>query len=301
MSDKVLIHDISYHQGDLKKYWPLFREKGVAAIIIQSTNGLAYQQYFHDTAKIAKAEGFLVGSYHYFRQQIQNAEGTWYTCDPLKQAQNYFNWVSKSGVEMDLPPALDVEHGGNPTLSAGSVDKTLGHIEKLFNQIPIIYSSPSILTGFAKETWARNPLWLAHYTTEDKVIIPKPWTRYTLWQFSDKVTYTPPGSTVKKPIDHNWFNGDLLDLAEFCNIGEIEPQPGQEPNKVRVKPYMKYDYLRFRSRPELYPGTTLVVGRGDEMKLLSPKKVQGDIQYWHVELDGFQGYVSAGEEYTEAF
>jgi lysozyme len=227
--EKVLVHDISYHQGDLAKYWPLFKAKGVQAIIIQATNGLAYQQYFHDTAKIAKAQGFYVGSYHYFRQQIRNVEGSWYTCDPLKQAQNYFNWVQKSGVKMDLPPVLDVENGGNPYLSSTTVQNTLSFIEKLFGQVPMLYSSPSVLNGFAKDTWTKYPLWLAHYTTEDKIQVPKPWKTWTLWQYSDKVTYTPPGSTVRKPIDHNYFNGDLASFRKFFKLAAGGTQPTTPP------------------------------------------------------------------------
>ena len=290
--DKVLVHDISHYQGDLTKYWPLFRDKGCKAIIIQSSNGLAYQQYFKYAAEAAKEQGFLVGSYHYYRQQIQNIEGTWYTCDPLKQANNYFNWVTKCGVEMDLPPALDVENGGNPTLSSSSIEKTLGHIERLFRRIPMVYSNPTILKGLAKPTWARYPLWLAHYAPTPT--IPAPWTQYTLWQFSDKITYTPEGSTAKKPIDHNWFNGNELDLYYFCYNGEEPPMPEPVVKYVRVK----VPWLRFRSKPELYPGDTPVVGQGVLLKVTGDK-VTTDITYYPVEIDGFKGFVSAGSSFTQ--
>jgi GH25 family lysozyme M1 (1,4-beta-N-acetylmuramidase) len=83
----------------------------------------------------------------------------------------------------------------------------------------MIYSSPSILGGLAKPGWERYPLWLAHYTTEEKIMVPKPWTKWTFWQYSDRTTYTPAGSTAKKPIDHNWFNGDLNDLEIYCFNG----------------------------------------------------------------------------------
>jgi lysozyme len=295
--EKILFHDISYWQRDLTAYWDLFKAAGCRAVIIQSSNGLAYQNYFDYAAHEAKERGFLVGSYHYYRQKIQNEEGTWYTCDPLKQASNYFNWVSKCGVSMDLPPALDIENAGNPYLSAASIEKTLGFIEKLFGRVPLVYSNPSILHGLALLAWKRYPLWIANYAAEP--FIPEPWECWTIWQYSDKLTYTPPGSTVKKPIDHNYFYGSEIDLMDFCYSEGAIPMPDPVERFVRVKLDMKSDYLRFRKSPDLYPGRTLVVGRGDVLKLLSADKVAGDIQYWHVEFDGYQGYVSAGAAYTE--
>lgn len=229
--DKVLVHDISYYQGDLSKYWQLFKEKGCEVIIIQSSNGLAYQNYYKETIKIAKDLGFYVGSYHYYRQHIPNREGSWVACSPTRQAENYFNWVEKAQVKLDLPPILDVENGGNPQgVSYSAVNACLKHIEILFGRKPMIYSSPSILNGLAKAGWEQYPLWLAHYTTENKISIPKPWTKWTLWQFSDRITYTPAGSTAKKPIDHNWFNGSLKDLKNFITASGGGSTPTTPPS-----------------------------------------------------------------------
>jgi len=232
--DKVLIHDICYYQGDLTKYWQLFKDKGCKAIIIQSSNGLAYQNYYKETIKIAKGLGFLVGSYHYYRQHINNREGSWVACNPIAQAENYYSWTEKAGVELDLPPILDVENGGNPQgVGYSAINSCLGRVEKLFGRIPMIYSSPSILSGLAKPGWERYPLWLAHYTTEEKIMIPKPWTKWTFWQFSDRTTYTPAGSTAKKPIDHNWFNGSLSDLKKFITATGGNPSTPVPPPDVK--------------------------------------------------------------------
>jgi len=222
--EKVLIHDISYYQGDLSSYWQLFKDKGCRGIIIQSSNGLAYQNYYKETIRIAKDFGFLVGSYHYYRQHINNREGSWIPCSPIRQAENYYNWTQKAMVELDFPPVLDVENGGNPQgVGYSGVNSCLQHIERLFGRTPMIYSSPSILNGLAREGWERYPLWLAHYTTEDKIFIPKPWKNWTMWQFSDRITYTPAGSTLKKPIDHNWFNGSMDELVDFLGISGSYP------------------------------------------------------------------------------
>jgi len=301
MSDKTLVHDISYWQGNLSKYWQMFKDKGCAAVICQSTNGLGYQRYFHDTAPQIKEQGFLVGSYHYYRQHIQDSYGNWIACDPVKQADNYFNWVTKSGIPMDLPPILDVENGGNPQgVSAGGVDKCLRRIEERFGRIPIIYSNPNILNGLAITAWKKYPLWIAHYTTEDKIYVPKVWDKWTIWQFSDKITYDIKNSadvvTERKPIDHNWFNGDLMDLYAFCGLGEIEP-PTEPPIVVPQDEYVRVvncEWLSFRNRPEVYPGDRPAIGP----RMSEPAKVLERKDGWlKVELSGGDvGWIS--ERYT---
>lgn len=224
---RVLIHDISNWQGDLSRYWQLFKDKGCKAIIIKATEGLAFYNYWKDTAPIVKEQGFLLGSYHYYRQHIQNLNQDWVSCSPTRQAENHFNWLEKCSIKPDLPPALDVEPGNNPQgVGSAGVESCLNRMEQLFGRTPILYSNPSTLTGIAKPHWIKFPLWLAHYTSEEKVTVPKPWVGWTIWQFSDKVTYTPAGSTVKKPIDHNWFNGSEKDLLAFCGMsGQDQPPP----------------------------------------------------------------------------
>ena len=274
MSEKTLVLDCSYWQGDLSRYWQLFKDKGVKAIIIQSSNGLAYQDYFHATAEEAKKQGFLVGSYHYYRQHIPSTSGAWITCDPKKQAMNYYNWVSKCPVAMDLPPALDFENGGNPQgVFYSGATSCLTTVENLFKRTPMIYSSPSILSGLAQASWGKYPLWLAHYTTEDRVLVPKFWDNYTLWQYTDKETYTPPGSTLKKPIDHNWFNGSYEDLLKFCEIGEA-PEPNEPPDPNQPKQVITTVPLRGRATPVYIAGeSALVFKRGQVLEVADKAEV----------------------------
>ncbi len=231
--DRVLVHDVSHWQGNLATYWQMFKDNGCKAVIIKATEGLAYYNIFKEHAEQAKAAGFKVGSYHYWRQQIKNLEGTFVNCDPIRQADNYFNWVQKCGVEMDLPPALDIEQGNNPFLTATVIEKCLRHIELKFGRVPLVYSSPNVLMNIlGNPAWGKYPLWLAHYTTEDKVTVPKAWKTWTLWQFSDKITYDKKNSAgtiiSRKPIDHNWFNGGEAEFNNFLRASNPALQPAAE-------------------------------------------------------------------------
>jgi hypothetical protein len=235
---------------------------------------LAFYDYFKSTAVQAKAHGFLVGSYHYFRQQIQNMEGTWVNCDPIRQAQNHFDWIQKCGVKMDLPPALDIENGNNPFLNASTIEKCLWKMESLFRRTPMVYSNPGILKGLAKPEWDRYPLWLANYASAPT--IPAPWKDYTLWQFSDKITYNLTdydGNIVaRKPIDHNWFNGNLEELLKFCELGELpnpDPVDPNAPKRVETT-----TYLRGRTTPVYFAGdSALVFKPGTTLDVINEPKV----------------------------
>jgi len=307
--DKVLVHDISHHQGDLTAYWPMFKTAGCQAVIIKATEGYASWNIFIEHARQAKGHGFLVGSYHYFRQQITNLFGQWVNCDPERQARNYFDWVMASGVEMDLPPALDVENGNNPTLSVATITKCLQKIEEYFGRKPFVYSSPSILIDqLNNPPWGEYPLWLAHYTSEDKILLPAPWDKWTLWQFSDKVTYNRENDSgyvfARKPIDHNWFNGSRADLLAFCHSQPPAPGvPDPDPVPSRIFLEVTANFLRLRHEPAFYAPPTLIVEKGQRLELLKQNVTSDGITWHEVAIPGeyglATGFVSASSRYVK--
>lgn len=309
--DRILIHDISHHQGDLSTYWQMFKDKGCQAVIIKATEGYANWDIFKEHAQQAKKAGFLVGSYHYFRQQIININKEWVNCDPARQAKNYFDWVQKCGVEMDLPPALDVENGNNPYLSVSTITKCLQKIEEYFGRKPMVYSSPSILINqLNNPPWGQYPLWLAHYTTEENILLPKSWDRWTLWQFSDKITYdktNASGAVIsRKPIDHNWFNGSLADLLRFCDKDSI-PSPISPPD-VDLLPStvfieIKASFLRLRHQPSFYSPPTLLVEKGQRLLVMKENIISDGITWYEVAIPAqyglASGFVSANDRYVK--
>jgi len=254
--DRVLIHDISHWNGDLTKYWQLFKDKGCQAIIVKATEGYAWWNIFLEHCRQARDFGFAVGAYHYYREGFVNVNGDWVYADPTRQIQNFYDTVHRVGFELDLPPALDVEPANNPNISSGRVDKCLVEMERMFGKIPILYSNPSTLKNIVKPHWSRYPLWLAHYTSEDKVEVPSVWDTWTIWQFSDRITYTPIGTDLKKPIDHNYFNGDIID---FCLWIEKQIPPTPEPDEPRDRVKITANFLRGRSNPKYFAGTSEVI------------------------------------------
>ena len=284
----ILGYDAAKHYQKELDYEAL-KNKGGKFIIIKAGEGhLDYKS--QDYVLLAKDNGLLTGTYWYYRQVISwGGKDVW--CEPKKQAQMYFEATKNN---QDLPPALDIENTGNPYFRAGDILTCLLEIEKLFGKKPIIYTGKFIWEDKVKSpSWSVNyPLWLAQYRATELIELPKPFTKWKIHQFSDQIKVS--GTT----IDHNYFNGDMLDLLDFCNLGELEPPIARHRVIVLDCGKPGGGWLYFRNRPELYDGAMYALGTGEILELLEPDKVQGDIEYWHVKGDNREGYISAGSIYT---
>ena len=91
--------DISHHQGkiDWQKVnnWQGHR---ISFVYIKATEGATFIDHMYETnVKGAQENGFLIGSYHYFRT----------TSSPQKQFNNFIKVVDKD--LQDLIPLIDVE------------------------------------------------------------------------------------------------------------------------------------------------------------------------------------------------
>jgi GH25 family lysozyme M1 (1,4-beta-N-acetylmuramidase) len=163
---------------------------------------------------------------------------------------------------------------------------------------------------------------VASQITATKPLIPsifkdKGWRFWQYSQIGDAYYYGGKYDfPTRSGLDMNIYNGSVEDLyAEFDIYGEApEPPPVIDPpveppivipTRIRTKPDMPSTHLRFRHRPEMYEGDTLAVGPGVVMELVEPNTVSGRdnagnlLFFWHVRLDGYEGYVSAGSKYTE--
>ena len=241
------------YQGKLN--YDALKEKGGKFIIIKAGEG--WKDYeSQDYVKLAKDNGLLTGSYWYYRQEII-WDGRKILCEPKRQAQIYFEATKGN---QDLPPALDIEKTGNPYFRPDDILTCLQEIERLFGRIPMIYSNKYILQDdLHSPVWGSEyPLWLAQYRKTSLIELPKPFTSWAIHQFSDKIKVD--GTT----IDHNFFNGDMIDLLAFCEMGEI-PEPPEQEGYVEI---VASAFLRFRPLPEYNKNIkTLIVERGEVLQI----------------------------------
>lgn len=278
------------------------RNNGIEFLFIKASQGFSRDPDFYDNWQNAKKAGIPRGAYHF-------ADKTWGTAK--QQAEAFWNTISFD--EGELPPVLDFEARENIGLSF--IKYFLEYIDERSKFTPILYTGQSFwdkLTGSAHADWVlKYPLWMAYPDLKikspvrgipsdlmDGPLLPNIWKNNNIppmfWQFTwvgDGVYY----GAESKSFDLNIFNGTRTDFEiMFPNDGEPD-----EDKYIRTLPSMPSTHLRFRNRPEMYPGHTIAIGKNVRMKLIEPYKIPGDIDYWHVELDKYIGYVSAGSIWTE--
>jgi lysozyme len=89
-------------------------------------------------------------------------------------------------------------------------------VGQALNCEPIIYTSSSFWNSNLDGTsqFAEFPLWVAHYTSKPQPNIPKGFTKYTIWQFSEKGVVSGVGGDV----DLNRYNGTMDELRVMAGL-----------------------------------------------------------------------------------
>jgi lysozyme len=150
--------------------------------------------------------------------------------EPTKQAETYYG-----AIKNDPPEVLavcDYEKRENHPGKKKAVDylwnylETLDDLLNLLNRRPkqSIYTSPSYWKEFGTSDvlWTAYELWLAHYGVTIPSI-PKPWTKWTFWQWGTPAWGLSFGAE-SKDIDMNWFNGQAEDFKKLFGVDPCRPE-----------------------------------------------------------------------------
>ncbi len=173
--------DISHHQKkiDWKKIQK-WREHDIEFIYIKATEGSkgkgSKDPRYKENVEEAKKNGFLIGSYHYFRT----------TSSAEDQFKNFINTIKD--YEQDLIPMVDLEQNDNFTKNEyrKELRKFLMLIENHFNQKPILYSVTNFYNQYLANYFLDYKLFLGFYNLEHKKIALKDQKDWTIWQFSQQ-------------------------------------------------------------------------------------------------------------------
>lgn len=204
--------DVSHYQGDIQ--WNRVADSGLAFCFIKATEGLSLADpHFQSNWSGSQAAGLLRGAYHFCQSGS----------DATAQAQLFYDTVSSDATlgQQDLPPVLDLE-----TLDGQSAKDTLqwaltflARTDALFGRQTVLYTDAgfweqlSALPGC--DALAPRPLWLAAYSATPR--IPRPWTTWTFWQYSDGTANAGrPVPGVNGPVDQDWFAGSVSQLAALA-------------------------------------------------------------------------------------
>ncbi len=215
--------DVSLWQRDLD--WVALKAAGVSYAFTKATQGdNVTDPYFTKNWPAMKAAGVVRGAYHFFRPAI----------DAARQAAFFLQTVTLE--QGDLPPALDVESSGGltPAALALAIQTCLNEIERLSGMRPIIYTGPnfwnmSVAVPNAPAWTSDYLLWIANYTTALKPTLPKGWTTWANWQYTDQGKLNGCSTTV----DLDRYNGTTDDLAAWvASLAHPLPLPGTVPADI---------------------------------------------------------------------
>ena len=187
---------------------------GITAIIHKATEGATVQDAkYRDRRDQAAGMGFLWGTYHF----ATNAP-------VADQVNNLLTWSQITKDDDDVLIALDFEtnktkSGNVITMSFAQAEEFVQRIHDQLGRWPVIYGGGDLLAVQAPQhpdtILVNCPLWYAFYTTTEGKLpaIPKPWTKFTLWQYTDGEVGTEPIKTPGATCDRNRFDGTSEQLA----------------------------------------------------------------------------------------
>lgn len=190
--------DVSHHQGAIDWRKVAADDVGFAYLKV-SEGGDHRDRRFDENWRAARAAGLAVGAYHFFTFCRTGAE----------QARNF---IAAVPVQADaLPPAIDLEFGGNcgrrPDAAEmrRELDALLAPLEATYGKPALLYVTPEFFDAYRQALPAR-PLWR-------RSILHAPDSRaaWTLWQYHNRARV----AGIVGPVDLNVFAGDAAAFARW--------------------------------------------------------------------------------------
>jgi len=284
--ENVIGPDVSFYQDDPQTPqgidFPKMRFTAGFAIIRTGQN-LWPDRDFKLNWREAKLAGLPRGSYWFYDSRV----------DPKKQAELWISLFNGDFGELPLFADFEDNYGGS--------FKGWIHWVTFINRLKELTHRKEVAIYTAYNYWVENtvsagipaaslnyfkqyPLWIANYGVT-KPLVPKPWTEWTFWQFTDKGDGSIYG-VESKNIDLNYFNGDLAAFRQRFGLGESPPS---EPVPVSKKFRVIVPALKVRSGAGLtydQVGRILLnevveeIGANADRTWLNIRKADGSLTGW---------------------
>ena len=195
--------DVSHYQGAID--WPrVAGEPNLQFVYIKATEGGDFvDPRFAENWREARKAGLKAGAYHFFT-----------FCRPaLDQARHYLAILPKEPGA--LPPAVDLEFGGNCRLTKPATEiqqdlqEWLQTVESALSRRAVIYATRDAFETFLEGyDPIQSPIWIRDVWTEPQ---PPPGRQWTFWQFADRGRVRG----IAAPVDLNVFFGDRAALEQL--------------------------------------------------------------------------------------
>ena len=196
--------DVSRYQGKIN--WEKVSEHvsnkvGISFAFIKASEGRTVKDNFFATNwKAAKSSNVLRGAYHFYRPHLTADEQFVLFRQLVKLEREH------------LPPVLyvQIKGSGSPAKLKKGVKRWLVLAEKHYGVTPILYTSYNFYKHyFNSPEFAKYPLWIAHYATDDLSRLTNKWD---FWQHNESGRV----KGISGEVDFNVYKGDYNDLLKLC-------------------------------------------------------------------------------------
>ncbi len=166
--------DVSKHNGVIQ-WQQVATNKNIRFVYIKATEGSTLQdRRYRKNLKGAKAQGLLVGSYHFLSSM-----------SPIRKQFDNFRRQAKKA-DQDLIPVLDVEAIGikgrwTPHQLRDSVALFASLVKQHYGKLPVIYTGEGFYRGYLTPYFDHYLLFIANYKRRP---ILKNNALHNLWQYS---------------------------------------------------------------------------------------------------------------------
>ena len=190
--------DVSHHQGRVD--WPAVAGDHVQFAYLKASEGADHRDTsFRRNAVAARAAGLKVGAYHFLTLCRSGAE----------QAENFR--AATEGLATQMPPAIDLEFGGNcaarPTREA--FEQELAAFLRQLDRKPVLYVTPEFYAAYvAGGHYADRPIWFRDLV--GGLDAPKG-GRVLIWQFAARARV----DGIHGPVDLNAFVGSCAAFRDL--------------------------------------------------------------------------------------
>lgn len=197
--------DVSSYQGNVN--WAAVRRAGITFAVAKATEGTGYHdRYLNANIAGMKRYGVVPGAYHFAHPGIDATAQANYFTNAVRSA-NGGNFHHLLQLMLDL----EVTDGRSPAQVWAWTQTFVARVKAVTGRPCIIY------TGFY--FWRDRvgnpnnnlncPLWLAAYVSNPSAYVPRAWSTYTFWQYTD--TGSVPG--ISGNVDLDQLNGTTSTLS----------------------------------------------------------------------------------------
>jgi len=196
--------DISHHQKKID--WKRLKNEGATFVYMKATEGGSFKDTrFRENWALAEKSGFIKGAYHFFT----------FCKSGKRQAENFIESVPVE--KSTLPPAIDLEFGGNcarrPTIRefTKELNDFIIKVRQKYGKEPLLYVTYSFYKRYMNDNIMPHKIWIRDIYKAPQLENNRYWH---FWQYSGRGRL----DGIDTFVDLNVFNGKREEFEKLLEV-----------------------------------------------------------------------------------